>query len=63
MKREGSSQYPQQPATGPYPEPDDSRPHFPTSFFKIQFNSILQSTGRAQIFRTKYQPWPINRPQ
>jgi hypothetical protein len=32
MEPEGSLPYSQQPATGPYPEPDESTPHPPTSF-------------------------------
>jgi hypothetical protein len=32
MEPEGSSQCSQGPATGPYPEPDESNPHRPTSF-------------------------------
>jgi hypothetical protein len=30
---EGRSPHSQQPATGPYPEPVESNPHTPTSFY------------------------------
>jgi hypothetical protein len=33
MDSEGSLPYSQEPATGPYPEPDESSPQLPTSFF------------------------------
>jgi len=33
----------QQPANGPYPEPDESNPHLPTKFPRIHSNIILQS--------------------
>jgi hypothetical protein len=32
MEPEGSLPYSQQPAAGPYPEPDESSPHLPTLF-------------------------------
>jgi hypothetical protein len=32
MESEGSLLYSQKPATGPYPEPDESNPHLPTQF-------------------------------
>jgi len=44
MYLEGSLPSPQQPATGPYPEPDESNPHFLTLFLKIRCNINLPST-------------------
>jgi hypothetical protein len=41
---EGSSPHSQQPATDPYPEPDESTPHPPTSLPKVHFDPILPST-------------------
>jgi hypothetical protein len=37
METEGSSPRSQQPATGPYPEPDESSPHPPTLFSEDPF--------------------------
>jgi DNA topoisomerase VI subunit B len=37
MEPEGSLQYLQQPANGPYPEPDESSPHPHTIFIKDLF--------------------------
>jgi hypothetical protein len=46
MEPEGSSPYTQEPATCPYPEPDQSslRPPPPPNLSKIHFNIILPST-------------------
>jgi hypothetical protein len=44
MEPEGSSQYTQEPATCPYPEPDQSSLRPPPNFSKIHFNIILLST-------------------
>jgi hypothetical protein len=44
MEPEGSLPSSQQPATGPYPEPDESVPHFQTYFPNIYCNIILTST-------------------
>jgi hypothetical protein len=44
MEPDGSSQYSQQPATYPYPEPDRSSLCPPTNLSKIDFNIILPST-------------------
>jgi hypothetical protein len=45
MKHEGSLPQLQEPATGPYPEPDRSSPcPLPTHFSKIHFNIILPFT-------------------
>jgi hypothetical protein len=47
METEGSLPCPQEPATCPYPEPDQSSPRPPPSYFlKIHFNIILPFTPR-----------------
>jgi len=38
--------YSQQPATYPYPEPDDFNLHLQSDFFKNHFNITLPSTPR-----------------
>jgi hypothetical protein len=49
----------QEPATGLYPEPDESILYTPSYFSKIQFNIILPSTSRSLclslFFRFFYQ--------
>jgi hypothetical protein len=47
MDPEGSLSYSKQPATGPYPKPDESIPHSPHYFSKIHANIILPSTPRS----------------
>jgi hypothetical protein len=47
MQHEGSLPCSQESVTGPYPEPDASRPHLPTYFCKIHSNIILPSTPRS----------------
>jgi len=44
MELEGSSQHPQQPATCPCPEPDQSSRCPSSHFLKIHLNIILSST-------------------
>jgi hypothetical protein len=44
MEPDGSLPCSQQPATGPYPEPDASTPHLTTLFPKIHSNVILPFT-------------------
>jgi hypothetical protein len=44
MEPEGSSQYSQKPAIGPYPEPDKPNPHLKTLFPENTINIILSST-------------------
>jgi hypothetical protein len=43
IEAEGSLQYSQEPAIGPYPEPDGSSPHLSSCFSNIHFNTILPS--------------------
>jgi hypothetical protein len=44
MEPEGSLSYSQEPATGLYPEPDESNPTVISYLFKIHLNIILPST-------------------
>jgi hypothetical protein len=44
MEHEGSSTYSQEPATCPYPEPDQSSLRPPPNLSNIHFNIILPST-------------------
>jgi hypothetical protein len=46
MELKGSLLCSQQPATGPYPEPDESNKH-PTYFPEIHFNIIIPSMPRS----------------
>jgi hypothetical protein len=46
MEPEGSLPWSQQPATGPYPEPDESSLHLLTIFSKIHSNIIFPRTPR-----------------
>ena len=46
-KTKGSSPHSQQPATCPYPEPDQTSAYFPSQFLKINFNFILPSMPRS----------------
>jgi hypothetical protein len=47
MEPLGSLQRLQQPATGPYSEPDRSSPRSSSHFSKVHFNIILPSTARS----------------
>jgi hypothetical protein len=48
----------QQPATGPYPEPDESSPHLPTCLCKIHSNINFPSTTRS----SEWSPLILSRP-
>jgi len=50
MELEGSLPCSQKPATGPFPEPDESIHTFPPYFPKIRSNIIVPST-------TRYSKW------
>jgi hypothetical protein len=49
MEPEGPLPYSQEPATGPYPEPDKSTPHFPILFPEDMFPHYYRIY--AQVFR------------
>jgi hypothetical protein len=52
---EGSSPHSQQPANGPYPEPDKSTPHpSPTNLSKVHFDPILPSTPRSSEWSVSF---------
>jgi hypothetical protein len=50
MAPEGSLPCSQQPATGPYPEPDESSPHLPT-LHTIHSNIIPSMTRSSKLYR------------
>jgi len=47
MEPQGSLPCSEEPATGPYTEPDSSTPQLSIHFFRINSNAILQSTPRS----------------
>jgi hypothetical protein len=47
MEADGLLLYSHNPATNPYPEPDESNPNAATYFLKIHFNTALPSTCRS----------------
>jgi len=47
MEPKGSITYSQEPATDPYSEPDESRPHFQSYFSKIRYDIVLPATPRS----------------
>jgi hypothetical protein len=50
MEPEGSLLCLQEPATGPYPEPDKSSPHLPPYSPKIHSNIIFPSMPTSSMF-------------
>jgi hypothetical protein len=47
METGGSLPCSQQPATGPYPEPDASSPHSPNLFPNVHSNSVFPSMSKS----------------
>jgi hypothetical protein len=47
VKPEAAFPCSQEPAIGPYPEPDESRPHISTYFLKIHFNNTIPFMPRS----------------
>jgi hypothetical protein len=63
MQPESSLLCSQKPATGPYPEPDESSPHSPTLFLKIHFNIIYVRTKTPELRRFLSQRFGTNMEQ
>jgi hypothetical protein len=59
MKPEGSSPYTQEPATCPYPEPDQSSPGPPPNLSKIHLNIRNPITLLTQILNLNLLYWVI----
>jgi len=68
MEPEGSLPSPQQPATGPYPEPDESSPQLPTVSLRsiLSLPSVLYLSGfptktlYAFIISPMRATWPVH---
>jgi len=56
MEPESSLSCPQEPATGPYLEPDASSPHLPTLFSRIHYSITFPFTPK----RYNYSPYRLN---
>jgi hypothetical protein len=56
MEPECSLPHSQQPATCPYPEPDQSSPCPPSHFLKIHYNIILSVIDIFVKWSLKYDP-------
>jgi hypothetical protein len=57
MEPDVSSPCPQEPATGPYPEPDEPNIHTPTLFPQDPFQKICHlRSGLRVIFLQAFQP-------
>jgi hypothetical protein len=58
MEQDGSLLCSQQPATDPYPKPEESNSHPYITFFKIRFNIILPPMARFPIWSfQKSESW------
>jgi hypothetical protein len=55
MEPEGSLPCTQQPATGPYPQPDESSPHIPPYLRMFHSNIIFPSTPRSSKWSLSFR--------
>jgi hypothetical protein len=59
IEPEGSLPCAQEPATGPYPQPDESSPYYPILFLNIQLHIILLCLGLSScLFPSEFPPKP-----